>query len=483
MPKFSREYLRQATSPGMFGLGVTGLGEQLGTGLQGRRARDAQMQMMTLGNQAISASEQGDMQALNMRRQQLMDLLSKTTNEAARENIINAINQINAARPATQARATTNKAESIIKTEQALKDMKTERESLQITDAQGQVQLSGVFTSGQDRAMQALEDRLAVMKQDGQAVTEADSIKYNTKFQRLQKESQLAEQQGEQGRRVLSAAGPFGGEAYKTEAQRLKDAGLGETVDAYEKDQYDLLEARDKADDIRRSREPLTVEEIKTLKDNGFDPSDNIKNDRMILATIFQKTVERQIIQANRNKGGVADVRAHVDATLETLAEYGDLPLNFIKSDLYDKVKDLSDQELTSLAGLLERPSGEELSALEIQDAVTQFIADKFPKQWAAATKYREDLDLDMQDLAKITNSILQDDGIDPETATEEQTEIARRQAEIQLRIAERAVDAEDTPARGGQGRRERRGESVRIENAGIERRTGTGGQMRRRRP
>lgn len=441
MPKFSREYLRQATNPGMFGLGVMGLGEQLGTALQSRRARDAQMQMMTLGNQALSASEQGDMQALDMRRQQLMELLSKTTNAGARDNIINAINQINAARPATQARATTNKAQSIIQTEQALKDMKAERESLQVTDEQGQVQLSGVFTSGQDRAMQALEDRLAVMKQDGQAVAEADSIKYQAKYQSILKENQLAEQQEVAGRRALSSVS-FGSEQYKKISKRLKDSGFGDTVDKYEKDQYDLQAARAEADELRKSRAPLTAKEKETLKSYGFEPGgpDDISRDRKNLARIIEREAEDKIRIASAENARIANagILAHVKSTLQTIQEQGDLPFNLF-DDLYNKIEDLTDEDMQALADQLRRPAGEELTEAQIQQEVIEFVQRKFPEQWKAATQRQENIAEEAALVDVLTADLLVNSGlatrsedgtVDLSGVSEENIRAARKEAE-----------------------------------------------------
>lgn len=475
MAKFSQAFLRQAASPGMFGLGVAGLGSQLGTALQERRQREEQMQaqqqQMTLMNQSIAAAEQGDTRALTANRNKIMELLSVTEDQATRDSLMDTLNQLNAARPAAQKQAITNTANAIIKTEEALKQFNESTEPMTNEQYMQRAKVQG-----------ALEERLAVMKQNGQAVIEADNIKYQTKFAKYQRQNKLAEQQEIAAERALGAV-PFEGEDYKAIRKELTDQGMGNAVSRFEKVQYELIEAKDKADQIRESTAPLTKKEEQTLIDNGHKPTGNIRLDRRRLALIQEVRDKAIIVQANRRIGGVTDPKAHVQATLDDLMEYGDLPLNFINSDLYNKIEDLTDEQIQQLADTLKRPAGEELTANEIKQRVIDFISKKFPEQWQDATTFRQNIADDVEDVRLATNAILQDEGINPEEATPEQLASAQRQAEIELAIAEKAVARTEAPAAGGQGRRERRGESVRIENMGIERRTGVGGQMNRRNP
>jgi len=379
MAKFSREYLRQATSPGMFGLGVMGLGEQLGTALQGRRVRNAEMQMITLGNQALAASEQGDMEALNMRRQQLMDLLSRTSNKDARNNIINAINEINAARPATQARATTNKAKAIIKTEQALDDMKSERESLQVTDEQGQVQLSGVFTSGQDRAMQALEDRLEVMKQDANAVVEANDIRLSTRLKQLEDEQKLYTAEVKRGVSMLSQH-EYGSDSYNDTAQQLKDAGLSKAVMDYEKIvmqfQTEQAELQKKLDEKR----PLSAEEQAYMRERGYRLSDSDYENRKQYNTLVNGENQARMAIALRaltsNEGDAA--KAYANLALDTFRSIGDTqPLWF------DDLKEMIDDELTEKDYEIIYGMAEGKTESEIQNVVAGYLRNRFKTHFA----------------------------------------------------------------------------------------------------
>ena len=404
MAKFSQAFLRQAASPGMFGLGVAGLGSQLGTALQERRQREEQMQaqqqQMTLINQSIAAAEQGDTRALTANRNKIMELLSVTQDEATRNSLMDTLNQLNAARPAAQKQAVTNTANAIIKTEEALKQFNESTEPMTNEEYMQRAKVQG-----------ALEERLAVMKQNGQAVIEADNIKYQTKFAKYQRQNKLAEQQEIAAERALGAV-VFEGEEYKAIRKELTDQGMGNAVSRFEKVQYELIEAKDNADQIRESTAPITKKEEQTLIDNGHKPTGNIRLDRRRLALIQEVRDKAIIVQANRRLGGVTDPKAHVQATLDDLMEYGDLPFNFINSDLYNKIEDLSDVEVQQLADTLKRPAGEELTANEIKQRVIDFIKNKFPEQFKEMETYRSNQQREQDEIDFLTADLLAQAGV-----------------------------------------------------------------------
>lgn len=381
MPKFSREYLRQATSPGMFGLGVMGLGGQLGTALQGRRARDAQMQMMTLGNQALSASEQGDMQALNMRRQQLMDLLSKTTNEGARNNIINAINQINQMRPATQTRATTNTANAILKTEQALKDFDNQ---------------VGPLSENEERAKSALEDRLITMKQNTQAATEANNIKLSTRLKQLENEQKLYTAEVKRGVSMLSQH-EYGSDSYNDTAQQLKDAGLSKAVMDYEKIVVEFQTERADLQKKLDERRPLSAEEKAYMKERGYRLSDSDYENRKQYNTLIDGENQARMAIALRgltsNEGDAA--KAYANLALDTFRSMGDTqPLWF------DDLKEMIDDELTEKDYEIIYGMAEGKSVSEIQDVVAGYLRNKFKTHF-------ENMETDVKNKRKTNQAML----------------------------------------------------------------------------
>lgn len=447
MPRFSQAFLQQAASPGLFGAGVAGLGDAL---TQRRKQQERMLtgqQNMTFVNQAIAAAEQGDMNALNMQRQNLMELLSQTKDESARSSIINSINQINAARPATQATATTNKAQSIIKTEQALRDFDNQ---------------VGPLTEGEERAKSALQERLAVMKQDAQAVSEADSIQYQALYAEIQKKNQLAEQQATANRRTLSSV-QFESKQYKELSKKLRDNGFGDTVDKYEQDQYDLMEARERADQIRKDKAPLTAVQKETLQAYGFKPNQlEIPQAKNILAKIEEREVEDRIRIANAPNARVANqaIRDHVETTLRTIQKQNDLPWNLF-DDLYNKIEDLSEEDIQRLAGKLQRPAGEELTEAQIQQEVIDFVKTEFPNQWKDATQYQINIAEEAELVEVLTADLLVEKGlasrdengvVDLSGVSEENIRGARREVERRRSIVPTFEEYGEGYVRSGMG-------------------------------
>lgn len=385
--RLSNAVLGQLARPGF----SRNAGLAIGAGMLGveRREREEEQRLVQEGTlelmqKAQIAQETGDMGMLTGAANDLNALLSETKNAQSRQLILDSINTVNQQRESTKSNQQTNTAMSIIKTEQALKQF----EQQDARRASGELVEVVPF---EERQRKALEDRLAVMKQNGAAVVEADNIKYQTKFEAAKRENQLAEQQKQIAMRALSST-KFSSDQYKQNAEQLREKGFGQAVDQYETTQYALIEAKEKADEIRRSTAPLTNAEEKMLRDNNFTPTGDIRRDRDRLALISEALDKRTIQMANRQSGEVVDVKSHVQVTLENLRDQGDLPGNIFSSDLYNKIEDLLEDpaEVEKIAGLLERPDGQRLSAPEIQNAVTAYIKSKFPKQFAEMQTYRK---------------------------------------------------------------------------------------------
>jgi hypothetical protein len=323
---------------------------------------------------------------------------------------------------------------SIIKTEEALQQLQQQ----DARRASGELVEVAPF---EERQRKALEDRLAVMKQNGAAVVEADNIKYQTKFEAAKRKNQLAEQQKQIAMRALSST-KFGSEQYKQDAEQLRKQGFGQAVDQYETTQYALIEAKEKADEIRRSKADLSPAEEKMLEDNGFKPTGDIRRDRDRLALISEALDKRTIAMANRQSGEVSDVKAHVELALDTLKTRGDIPGNIFSSDLYNKIDKLLEDpdEVDKIARMLERPEGEGLSSIEIQNEVAAYIQRKFPEQFKEAKDYQDTQIAQAQKLEFLTLDLMAEAGLadrnDDGTITvkegveEEDIALFRREAE-----------------------------------------------------
>lgn len=368
---------------------VEGLGMLLGSA--GAMAKEAERQKefdansFRLLRQGLFSADQGDVSALANRTNDLIDLMNSTTDETDRATLQDMITQLDAQRSATQATATTNTANSIIKTEQALEKLKSE---MDLT--------TGPLPPQQQKVFDALTQRLNFMKQNSKAVIEADNIKYQTTFNKIKQDNALAEQQKQAVQRTLSSV-PFGSEQYEQLAQEARDAKQGQAVDQFEKTQLELIESRARVNEIRDSEEPLSQEEIKKLAEIGIEVPKNqtrlsIKANRQSLANLEQAIETRRIALALRPIEGVEDVKAHVETTLQAFMDRGDLPANFLSSDLYNKIEDLLEDkdEMARFVGTLKRPAGQELSRPEIESEVQRYLLEKFPNEFKDMLRYEE---------------------------------------------------------------------------------------------
>ena len=385
--QFGRSMLSSLANPN-FG-NIEGLGRQIGSAQamaqEAERQKEFDANAFKLFRQGLFSVDEGDVAALSDSASGLADLLVNTRDEKDRAVLQDYITQLDAQRTATETKATTNTAESIIKTEQALEKLTSEMDTI-----------SGPLAPPQQKVFDALTQRLGVMKQNSKAVIEADDIKYQARFKKIRQENEIADQQKQAVQRRLSSV-PFESDQYKELAQEARNANQGQAVDQYEKLQFGLIEARAKADDIRDSEKPLSQEEIERLETIGVKVPKNqtrlsIKANRESLAKLEEITETRRITMALRNVEGVEDVKAHVETTLQTFMDRGDLPANFLSSDLYNKIKDLFEDkdEMARFVGTLERPAGKELSRPEIEAEVQRFLLEKFPNEFKDMLRYEE---------------------------------------------------------------------------------------------
>lgn len=383
---------------------VEGLGMLLGSA--GAMAKEAERQKefdansFKLLRQGLFSADQGDVSALANRTNDLIDLMNSTTDETDRATLQSMITQLDAQRSATQTTATTNTANSIIKTEQALENLKSQMDPT-----------TGALPPQQQKVFDALTQRLNFMKQNSKAVIEADNIKYQTTFNKIKQDNELAEQQRQAVQRTLSSV-PFGSEQYKQLAQEAREAEQGQAVDQFEKTQLELIEARARANEIRDSEEPLSQAEIEKLAGIGIEVPKNqtrlsIKANRKSLATLEQAIETRRITMALRPIEGVEDVKAHVEATLEMLRDSSDIPFDIF--DLSGEISDLLDDpaEVSKIAGLIERPAGKEPSPAEVQEAVLDYIKQKFPEKFKEYQTYQEKLFKEQTNITRIRDDLL----------------------------------------------------------------------------
>ena len=399
---FSRSMLAALSNPNLGD--IEGLGRQIGSAQaiaqEAERQKEFDANSFKLLRQGLFSADQGDVSALANRTNDLVNLMNLTTDETDRATLQGMITQLDAQRSATQTKATTNTANSIIKTEQAIERLQSEMDPT-----------TGALPPQQQKVFDALTQRLAFMKQNSKAVLEADNIKYQTTFNKIKQNNALAEQQKQAVQRTLSSV-PFGSEQYKQLAQEAREAEQGQAVDQFEKTQLELIESRARVNEIRDSEQPLSQEEIKKLAQIGIEVPKNqtrlsIKANRQSLANLEQAIETRRITLALRPIEGVEDVKAHVETTLETLRDSSDIPFDIF--DLSGEISDLLDDpaEVSKIAGLIERPAGKEPTPAEVQEAVLGYIKQKFPEKFKEYQTYQEKLFKEQANITRIRNDLL----------------------------------------------------------------------------
>ena len=156
MARFSRGLFRELANPS-YGQGLMAVGAQLGSAQAEAQAAERQKEIDSMSfkllRQGLFSADQGDVSALAARTNDLVDMMNRTTDEKSRATLQDMITQLDAERSATQTKATSNTANSIIKTEDALKNMQSEM------DAMG-----GQVTGQQKKVFDALTQRLEFMK-------------------------------------------------------------------------------------------------------------------------------------------------------------------------------------------------------------------------------------------------------------------------------------------------------------------------------
>jgi hypothetical protein len=445
------------------------VGTSIAAGMLGVERRDreeeqrlVQQSTLDLMQKAQIAQETGDMGMLTGASNDLNALLTQTKNAESRQLIMDSINTVNQQRGATQAKKTTNTAMSILNTEKALQNFD---------------QQVGPLSAQELLVQKTLKERLAMMKQNTAAATEASTIQYKADVQALERDATLREKRVEAATNVLASLDP-NSEKYKKTVARLDSAGLGKAV----RQDKSARQAIEKADgEIRAQRlqtGPLSAEEMATAEEMGLSIKD--RNDplsRKLYNAAMETRIKEEVKIAIQPISTPEQPRAEAlaKAQLGIIARQGDFfDIPFYR-DIATKIEDMSEEQTADLMGRIDG-----LAEAQIPNEVNAWLYENFPKEMARSAKFAEKNRMDAEDIGRLTNSILRNQGINVADATEEQIAVAQRQAELAIAGAESALQRQ-APEPGGEGRRKRRGPSQVAEPYTFDRKTGTGGQMNRR--
>jgi hypothetical protein len=370
MARFSQGLFRGLSSPS-YAPGLMTVGAQLGSAQATAQAAERQKEIDSMSfkllRQGLFSADQGDVSALAARTNDLVDMMGRTTDEKSRATLQDMITQLDAQRGATQTKATSNTAGSIIKTEQALMDLQKEMDST-----------AGPLAPERQKVFDALTQRLEFMKSsNAQAAIQADDIKLATKIKQFENKNKLFDAQTATVSRELSSVA-YGSKQYDELAKDARSKGFGGAVDAYEKIQMDAEKTRLELDALRNSNAPLNDSQADELKALGIDISDpalaktvyiNLKTkegEARINAALQQLTVPKP----NRAKSIALGV-------LSEYQERGNIaPLWF--DDLAEKIDELPEEKLNELLGLVQGvPEG------GIREEVISFLRKEFKSEFA----------------------------------------------------------------------------------------------------
>lgn len=337
-------------------------------------------------------------------------------------------------------------------------------------------QQMGPLSDQQLIAQKALKDRLLQMRQNGAAVVEANTIRYNADVQALERSAKLREERVKAATDVLASLDPNSDE-YQTAVDNLNNANLGKAVRNDVTARQEIAKANGEIREQQLKTGRLTDEEMAAAKEMGLSIKDrNAPLSRKIFNAAMEERIKQEVKIALQPISTPEQNRAEAlaKATLNIIARQGDFFDVPFYRDVSTKIEDMSDEQTADLMG---RIAG--LAEEQIPNEVTAWLNENFPKEMARSRRFAEKNKMEAEDIGRLANSILADQGINAVDATEEQIEAAKQQARIALEAAESAFQRQE-PDPGGEGRRSRRGPVEVAEPYTFDRKTGTGGQMSR---
>lgn len=353
-------------------------GLSIGAGMLGaqRRADEAETRAtqeasIELLRKAQVAQETGDMGMLTGLTGELDALLSSTQNEQARQIIMDSLNTVQGQRAATQQQAQTNTAMSIIKTEQALENFKNQ---------------TGPLSDQELAAQKTLQERLAMMKQNGAAVVEADNIALAAEIKKYEDQDKLYTAKKSAVVRSLSQVA-FGSNEYSKLAENARSQGFGATVNEYEKVQQDAEKSRLEIEALRRQNKPLSPAQMDELRSLGINIDDPYLA-KPIYINMKTKEAEAKVNLALEQILPASDERAVgvAQGALARWANRGNIsPLWF--DDLAEKIQEMPDKKQLEL---FNRVNG--LAPVQIEQEVIDFLRAEFPSEFKAVEQTEQNV-------------------------------------------------------------------------------------------
>jgi len=447
------------------------LGSAQATAQAAERQKEIDSMSFKLLRQGLFSADQGDVSALAARTNDLVDMMGRTTDEKSRATLQDMITQLDAQRSATQTKATSNTASSIIKTEQALMDLQNEMDST-----------AGPLAPERQRVFDALTQRLEYMKSTNPtAVVEAESIKYNTEVDAITKAEALRTLKIDAAVRDLQNL-PVGSPQRAALEKKLEAENLGIAIDKVVQQEQEAEQRERELQIIRGKTGELSPEEIEDAKQYGIweqikdlpvERKRFLFNAAAVKDTELRTSISLQPLTVPEQ----ARARALITRELNAIARSGDyvdlLPWH---DDIKTKIDGLNDDQLAELLG---RTAG--LAEIQIQQEVVNWLYENFEEEMKNSDQYRKNIAEKNERFNELVQQIFKDDPtLDP--ANPDDMAVAKRRADRAIDEA-KSLSAPSMGGRSGADRRERRGKVEVAEPYDVfaGRKPGTGGQMSRR--
>jgi hypothetical protein len=420
-------------------------GMSIGAGMLGAQrradeaeARSTQEATIELLRKAQVAQETGDMRMLTGLGDELNALLPQTKNEQARQAITEGLESIQGKRAATQKTAQTNTAMSILKTEQAIEEMNNSTAPMTNEEYMERAKVQG-----------ALEDRLALMKQNTGAATEAATIQYNSDIQAFERDAALRTKKVEAAEAALASLDP-NSDQYSQLVSSLNSQGLGQAVKNNEKKMQAATKVDLEIKQILSEVGPLNSEEIADAEELNLPIKDfNSPLARKIYNAAKVEQSKMELAQALRPVSVPEKPRAEAiaKAQLNLIAREGDYFDMFWNRDISSRIEDLL-EDPDQVANLMGRIAG--LAEEDIPNEVNAWLYENFPDEMNRSKAFANKNQADARDVADLTNSIL--GGRDLSGLSKEEMEearaVAQKEAELALAGAIAAFDRQETSAK-----------------------------------
>lgn len=261
--RFGQNFVRSATNPA-FTQGLFNLGQSIGQIPKQRERMAVQNELVQMDAQARAMAEQGDLSNLDERRDQLVGMLTQSTDAKTREMIQDRINNIETLRTAAKPIAENRDVMNVVRGKDSLKQLDDQIAQLESdTSAEGLVKLNAA-----KRARSAVADRLESLESDPALMAKVNKYNYDVKLASLTRKNKLYEQESAIAGRELASI-PYGSASYAAKAAELESTGFGKVVQAYEKTQTERLEAEARLRELQETQRPLNKEELQHAEELG----------------------------------------------------------------------------------------------------------------------------------------------------------------------------------------------------------------------